>query len=348
MQTGIFSRLGVLLVILALMMVGITATAQEAITPGTPVAGEYTGDDVSYDLKASAGQLLIISLESEDFDTRVGIRSGDMELASDDDGGGGSNSLLAYVVQEDGSYTVTVGAFFFDADTGAFTLNVDVVDPTIVDMDGSVTLEPSAEGSMNLYAVFNGAAGDVVDITARTVGEEEDIRIELYGTDAVSIDSDDDDGPGDDALLRRVVLPSDGLYLVAVRNSWSDTPMLEGVDVSVTSTEQLFLSPDDQALVLGDADGQVGTEVYTIDAEEGVTYTFFVTIESMPDDDVGISIEILDSNFFFDPVLETRHMTAVAWSWLSNTTGQVRLDVHPNFFGTDIEVINYTISMESE
>jgi hypothetical protein len=99
-------------------------------------------------------------------------------------------------------------------------------------------------------------------------------------------------------------------------------------------------------MVLGDGEGQHGTEVFTVDVEAGITYSFFVTIESMPDDTSGIEIELLDTEFFFEPELDTMHMTAVAWSWLSNTTGQIRLNVHPNFFGTDIEIINYTISME--
>ena len=341
-------RLTVALTMIALFAFGMTVTAQDTITPGTSVEGTYTGEDISYEFEASAGQLIIASMDSEDFDTKVVLSSGGIDLAEDNNNGLANNALLAYVAQADATYFAVAQASFFNIEEGAYTLLVDVVDPVVLERDTPTTIEPDAEGSMHLYATFKASAGDVVDIWAGTVGEEEDVRINLLNLDATIIESDDDDGAGDDALLRRIVIPEDGTYLIDVMNSRSDTVLLEGVEVTVNTTEQLFLSPEPQEMVLGDAEGQHGTEVFTVDVEAGVTYSFFVTIESMPDDTSGIEIELLDTEFFFDPELDTMHMTAVAWSWLSNTTGQIRLNVHPNFFGTDIEVINYSISMEVE
>ena len=345
-RTSFVLRWTALLAVFALLLVGMTVTAQDA-TLGETVEATFTGDDMPYAVTVQAGQLLIVSMESEDFNTEIKLLSGDVEVASDDNGGSGTNSLLAYAAQEDGKFSVMASASFFNLDSGVYTITIDVVDPVALDRDTPTVLTPEADGSNQLYAVFDATAGDVVDIWAGTVGtEEEDVRLELYDISAISIEIDLDDGPDDDALLRRVVLPDDGIYIIKVTNERSDTPLLEGVEVTVNSTEQLFLSADSQDLVLGDGEGHHGTEVYTIDVEEGMTYTFFMTIESMPDDTSGVSLELLDTEFFFDPELETMHMTAVAWSWLSNTTGQIRLDIHPTFFGTDIESINYTISME--
>jgi hypothetical protein len=105
------------------------------------------------------------------------------------------------------------------------------------------------------------------------------------------------------------------------------------VEVTIESTEQIFLSEEPQELVLGDGLGQKGTEVYTVDVTPGVTYRFIFTIESFPDDTAGISLELLDTEFFFEPELDTMHSTRVEWDWLSNSEGQIRLYFHPNFFG---------------
>lgn len=345
-RTVLNFRWALVLAMLAVLLVGITITAQEAITPGTTIEGTYTGDDIVYTLDASVGQLLLISLISEDYNAEARVDQDGVELAADADSGPDRHALLAYVVQADGSYEIVAGSTFFNSDEGAFTLRLEVIDPLFVDPDTPVTLEPDAEGSLHLYAIFKGLAGDVIDVSAGTTGEEEDVVVALVNIESEVLESDDDDGPDDDALIRRVVLPDDGIYLIDIRNARRDEPLLESVELTVNSTEQLFLTAEPQEMILGDGVGQVGTEVFTVDVEVGVTYTFIVTIESFPDEEAGIEIELLDTEFFFDPDLDTMHMTAVAWSWLSNTTGQIRLDIHPNFFGRDISSINYTIAME--
>ncbi|MDQ7037480.1 MAG: hypothetical protein Q9P01_22355 [Anaerolineae bacterium] len=57
-------------------------------------------------------------------------------------------------MQEDGAYFVVASAFFFSIDSSTFTLSVEVIDPLFVGMDTPATLEPDAEGSLHLYAVF--------------------------------------------------------------------------------------------------------------------------------------------------------------------------------------------------
>ena len=80
--------------------------------------------------------------------------------------------------------------------------------------------------------------------------------------------------------------------------------------------------------------------------EAGTTYRIIVTIPSMPDDDAGIEMELLDTEFFFEPYLETRHTTRAVMEYTAGRTGQIRLDIHPNFFGRDISQLNYTIALE--
>ncbi len=338
-------RLTIVLAVFVMLIATVSSSAQEPLPLGTAIEGTYTGASVYYTVDLSAGQLLILDLQSEDFDTRVAIEQDGNELAADDDGGQGDNSLLAYVVQSDGSYDIVVEAFFFDADSGAFTLLANVSDPTLVAADETVTLEPEADGSSRLYAVLESSAGSVVNILATTTGDER-LRMGLVGTDAGSIETDSDDGVGDNSLIRRVVLPNDGYYLITVDHASSNTLLMQPVEVAVEASEQLFLSAEPQELVLGNGEGQKGTEVYTIDVTQGVTYRIIMTIESLPNENAGVSLALFDTGFFFDPVLETRHTTGVVWEYTANETGQIRLDVHPNFFGRRIEVINYTIALE--
>lgn len=326
-----------------LLLIGVVG-AQDAIAPGSSAEGTYTGEAIAYTMDATQGQLLIISVESEDFDARAAIAQGGMELAEDDDSGEGNNALLAYVVQEDGAYEILVDAFYFSSGEGGYVLTVDAIEPAVVEMGGTVTLEPEDPETLHLYTVFSAAAGDVVNVWAATA-DEDDIEATLFGPDAEEIESDDDDGADDDALIRRVVLEDDGLYLVRVNHSWDD-PLTAGAEVTVEKTEQIYLSAEPQELVLGDGVGQKGTEVYTVDVEPGVTYRFIVEIQSFPDEDAGIEMELLDTEFFFAPTLDTRHATGATWEWLSNTQGTIRLDVHPNFFGRDISSIQYMISLE--
>jgi hypothetical protein len=146
MQGRLLNRAAVVLsLMLLLMALALGVSAQEAISPGTAVEGNYDGSAVTYSIDASAGQLLIISMMSEDLDSFIRVEQNGAELATDDDGGGYPNALLAFVVPADGSYDI-VADQAFGSDSGAFTLQVDVTTPTMIEAGGSVVLEPASGG----------------------------------------------------------------------------------------------------------------------------------------------------------------------------------------------------------
>ncbi|MBI5958609.1 MAG: hypothetical protein HY866_07740 [Chloroflexi bacterium] len=300
------------------------ALAQDGLTPGTPVEGVVTSDEgVSYTIDASRGQLILISMDSAEFDTYLTISdAAGNELASDDDSGSDTNALLAYVAQADGSFTITAKPSW--SGTGAYTLTPNVIDPPMVDLGGSSTLTPGAEDEVT-YVVFEAAQGTVVNVSAITQSED-DISVELMGVDAQSIELDDDDGPGNNALLRRVVLKGDGLYLVKVASTWSGTPFTAPIDVTVETTEQLFLTAEPYPVSLNDTD--LGTEVFTFEATTGVVYRITVTCAL----NTGIEMELLDTSAFFTPDFETGNAVKVTWEYKSDVDGLVRLNVHPSFF----------------
>ncbi len=337
----------VILAAAVLSLIALTAgvAAQEALSSGTPVEGTFEGQPVSYSIDASAGQLMIISMTSDEIDSLVRVEQNGTELASDDDSGDYPNALLAFVVPEDGSYDILADQGYGD-DTGAYTLQVDVVTPTVLENSGSTVLEPASGGSLKVYALLDGVEGAVVDISATSQGDE-DVRLRLAGVDGQEIETDDDDGPDDSALLRRVVLPATGMNLIEVSLAYGDDPVTAPVDLNVEATDALYLSAEPQAMTLGDGEGQVGTEVFTVDMTAGTTYRFIVTIPPMPDDEGGVKLELFDSDRFFTPDVEAQHATRVAWDYTATGTGTVRLVVHPNFFSDDLYSIDYTIAMET-
>ena len=313
--------------------VGIGAVAAQGgpLTPGTPVDGTYTGEDQSYTISATAGQLFIVSLTSDDFDTTLTLNGADgTELASNDDGGEGTNSLLAYVAQTDGDFEIIVGAW---SGEGAYTLQADVVDPVVVKVDGTASVEP--DGANPRYAVFSGVAGQVVNVWATSQGED-DLNLTLFGVDSEQIEYDDDDGPGNVPYVRRVVLPADGLYLISVEG-WFDSELTAAVDFTVETTEQLFMTADPYAVAL--SDDELGTEVFTFDATAGTTYRFTITSEM----GTGVDLELLDTGSFFDPDFEVSDGSRMTWEYAVPETGQVRVDVHPSFFS---DGDSYTFMLE--
>ncbi|MEL6407732.1 MAG: PPC domain-containing protein [Chloroflexota bacterium] len=116
------------LLLLSLSLV-IPALAQEEIEVGDSVDGEADDEVVEYEIELEEGQEIEISVESDDFDTYLTLldEDGD-EVASDDDGGDDLNSLIIYEVEDDGTYTIEVGAFPNGADAdGDFELSVEEV-----------------------------------------------------------------------------------------------------------------------------------------------------------------------------------------------------------------------------
>lgn len=75
-----------------------------------------------YSFEGRAGQSVIITVRSTEFDPKVALHGPDgAELGNDDDGGGGTDSLLTRRLPANGTYTVWVTPF---SGSGQFTLRV--------------------------------------------------------------------------------------------------------------------------------------------------------------------------------------------------------------------------------
>jgi hypothetical protein len=125
------------LVTLLLVMAAAPAAAQQPrpIAIGQPMAGQLEASDSklengsyydTWSFQARAGQLLIISLGSDDFDTFAYLGEGSggefREITNNDDSMGGTDSSIEFRVPRDGTYLVRVGSF--EEGEGGYTLVV--------------------------------------------------------------------------------------------------------------------------------------------------------------------------------------------------------------------------------
>src|SRR3990172_12348870 len=103
-----------LLLTVLLMIVGVVAaaSAQETIAIGDSITGNLNNSTATYVFAGKAGDSVIISLSSDDFDALLVVQDANgLEVGRDDDGGGGLNSLLTFSPAQDGTYSIIVGSF---------------------------------------------------------------------------------------------------------------------------------------------------------------------------------------------------------------------------------------------
>ena len=299
---------------------GVSAQGGE-LTPGTPVEGNLAGEADIYTLSLAQGDVVVISMESADFDTQLTLKdSSGAEVGSDDDSGVDNNALLAFVAQADDTFSVEAGSWF-DGE-GAYTLTATIVESNVVAAGAPVTI--AAAGEIQVYAVYSGAAGEVIDIRATSAGED-DVDVAFNGVNAGEVDRDDDDGVGNNALLRRVVLPEDGLYLIK-STGWFDEAFTADVEIAVDATEQLIIT--DAPIDFSLSDDALGTEVFTFEATAGTVYRITATSVNA----TGIQMELLDTDAFFTPDIESGDAVRVSWDYRATAGGTFRIDVHPSFF----------------
>ena len=124
------------LALATLTFAGLAAAAPETIRVGQTVQGELTANDSprddggvarDYRVEARAGQFLIVSVTSEDFDGVVTVFNPDRTKAieNDDRADGNLNPLAVVETVQDGNYTIRIGSLGSGDDAmGKFTLKV--------------------------------------------------------------------------------------------------------------------------------------------------------------------------------------------------------------------------------
>ncbi|PJF20396.1 MAG: hypothetical protein CUN56_16385, partial [Phototrophicales bacterium] len=120
--------------------------------------------------------------------------------------------------------------------------------------------------------------GDVIHIVANSAADSGvDVDLVLVGVDGEDLYSDNSDGIGNNPAITRIMLPADGLYLLKVVPSSSNTAT-GSVNVVVETAELLNLDDGSLTLTLGDAD-RFEQDYVRFSGEPGASYTLTVTPE---------------------------------------------------------------------
>ncbi|GAB4512545.1 MAG: hypothetical protein OHK0046_12240 [Anaerolineae bacterium] len=212
----------------ALLMLGMGVFAQdeaEPITIGDTVEGTLgEGEQMDYLFDAAEGDVLLISLESVDFDTYLYLldSEGD-EITNNDDGGEGTNSLITFQVEQAGEYIVRATSFG-QTGSGLFTLSLqpfeagEITYGDAVENDGG---QPTA-----LYA-FEGVEGDLIVASLSAEGLDTSITlVDSEGNNLVNSTYFD----GQNARLGPFALPNDGLYALSIRAEGASRLLLDTVE----------------------------------------------------------------------------------------------------------------------
>ena len=144
---------------------GVVQNAREEHT-GVLDEGDTIGDrgsaEDTYEFYASEGQMLRITMDSEEFDTFLRLRgpNGDVIALNDDRPGGGVNSQIDSRAPTTGRYTAVAGTY--SQELGTYVIGIETI-------EGAPTTPPSTQQAFTLYPgftpdpmMFTGTAGGTV------------------------------------------------------------------------------------------------------------------------------------------------------------------------------------------
>lgn len=226
--------------------------AQTRIAAGQTVNGRLASTDPTlpdgshyhlYEYRGRAGDRLVITMRSDDFDTFLAggaLQGGDIDDAdSDDDGAGGTDSQLTITVGSSGVYGIRANSLS-EGETGAYTLTVELQNGAAVASTGAgggaraivagetVTSSLDAgdpvlpDGSHYEIYIYRGRPGEQLVVVMRS----SDFDAYLAGGTPQSADIDveetDDDGAGGTDAMLSVTVPATGVYGIRANSLLAD------------------------------------------------------------------------------------------------------------------------------
>jgi hypothetical protein len=288
-----------LLFTLVCLLLATTAAAQDDET----FDGELTDDEPSavYEIDLEEGEIITLATDTDDdLDTILTLFNPDGdEVAENDDAEGSTTttSLIEYVAEESGTYTIEVTGF--NDDTGTFTLTISFGADFGLSEDAEVLLEETvsldSETTEEKFYVSL-VAGDIVVITTEALTDDLDTTLELLdeGGDSVAENDDRGDGTTNSQIIYEV--PEDGNYTVVVSSFQGDE---EGDLLLSIATDATAEPPFDFASIQGDVieqyedtldDDQPSLE-YTVELESGDT---LLALTDVTDGDLDTVLNLYD------------------------------------------------------
>lgn len=261
-----------------------TANNGTDIDCGDSISNETDGNTVSYGLELEEGQVIVVLLESDDFDTKIELyQDGDL-VAEDDDGAGNLNSLLTYYAQDNGDYELVVTSYNGEPE-GAYDLEYNcsgACDVVSDELDEGDTFDHEFEVEEDsMYLLL-------------ATSEDFDTFLLVNDQDGDFFNSDDDSGAEYNSLLV-IEAATDGDYTAevsAVFNNAGDFDLVicedvEGLDASVQSDieetpEFVIDTIECDSIVDGEITSGAYFSLYTFEAGEGDELT--ITMEATDGD----------------------------------------------------------------
>jgi len=270
--------------------------AETSVLPGTPGGTLEYGQSISgslsdtdgerYTFVGTSGVLVIISLESADFDTYLTLLDpSNMLLMTNDDGGEGSNSQIAIELPESGAYTIVVGSYNSSATSGSFDLSLELAQPPD-SYELSYGGEPITAMLMDPTGdewTFSGTAGEMVDIVV--LAETFTSMIDLIGPDGALVASNITASHFSGSELV-TTLPATGTYTVVVSDYAAYQNGMYTISVQTVITQPIEVGET----VNGELVGPAGDR-YTFTAEPGVP--LIITMNST---DFDTYLEVYDTD----------------------------------------------------
>lgn len=331
-------RMRWIVIALILLVAAFPAAAQQAIAIGDRVQGELQDRPVEYSFSANAGDLIVATLESADFDALLVLADASgQEIARDDDSGGSGNSRLSYMITASGSYRLLAQGYD-SAASGAFTLALTSLTP--VELTTGKPVAVQMESGLPPVLIFSARAGEVLDLIAVSA-QDDDVRLGVKGPDGYEIASDDDGGPGVSAYLRGFVVPSDGAYLVEITSPLGQE--LTGV-VTVTArpAELLALTAEPQIITLG---AEYDKEVLSFEAQAGIVYRLVIRPAGSTEAvDVSVYFRRSDEQFFGANATFSA-LAAASLDYRAQTDGLHFVEVQDYSYGFDDQAATYEIAL---
>ncbi|MDX2272819.1 MAG: hypothetical protein NW237_12870 [Cyanobacteriota bacterium] len=183
-------------------------------------ADETYGDTIP--IQASAGQILMVGMESSDVDPYLEVLNSQGEIiAFNDDAGPDVHAFLAVQLPEAGTYTIRATTFDPQA-TGDYQLSYSLGDVEWeTQLTGSLTegdaQHPDDQTWMDEYPISGKARQTLL---VKLASAEFDAFVQVVNAQGDVIGQDDDQGGGSDALLA-IYLEQSGDYTIRV-NAYED------------------------------------------------------------------------------------------------------------------------------
>ncbi len=225
---------------------GVLSEAGVYLNYGDSVVGIINRETprVSYVFEARRGDIINLRMRriSGNLDSYVAISTADGQVlvANDDRSEGGLDAAIEdFLILDPGFYTIVASRFGEESgiSEGSYVLTLETA-PTSglgLSMDSALLLRYGDElrGSIDgehptHYYMFGAKRGDIVTIAMTRTGGTVDPVITLLNSQGELLQTDDDSGPDNNALLQSYIIPESGTYYVQASRFGGETGTTAG------------------------------------------------------------------------------------------------------------------------